>query len=90
MCNHYRNDPEAMKHLQSWREYIAWDLPRRAVEPKADVWPKYPATVVRTEGDARIADTMQWGVPMTIPGKRPGTTVTKRVTNVRNLTSPFW
>ena len=23
-------------------------------------------------------------------GKRPGTTVTKHVTNVRNLSSPFW
>ena len=25
-----------------------------------------------------------------MPGKRPGTTVTKHVTNVRNLDSPFW
>jgi putative SOS response-associated peptidase YedK len=35
-------------------------------------------------------DAMQWGVPLSLPGKRPGTTVTKRVTNVRNLSSPFW
>jgi len=33
---------------------------------------------------------MTWGVPRTMPGKRPGSTVTKHVTNVRNLTSPFW
>ena len=33
---------------------------------------------------------MQWGVPLTMKGKRPGTTVTKRITNVRNLSSPFW
>ncbi len=33
---------------------------------------------------------MAWGVPLTVPGKRPGTTVTKHLTNVRNLTSPFW
>ena len=29
-------------------------------------------------------------MPLTLPGKRPGTTVTKYVTNVRNLASPFW
>ncbi|MES2289264.1 MAG: SOS response-associated peptidase family protein [Pseudomonadota bacterium] len=92
MCNHYRNDPEAMKHLPTWREYIAWDLPRRpdALEPKADVWPKYPAMIVRDEAGSRIADVMSWGVPTTIPGKRPGTSVQRRVTNVRNLASPFW
>src|SRR3546814_1757253 len=33
---------------------------------------------------------LQWGVPRTIPGKRPGSMITKRVTNVRNLASPFW
>lgn len=33
-----------------------------------------------------MLDTMIWGVPRTMPGKRPGTTVTKHVT----LTSPFW
>ena len=25
-----------------------------------------------------------------MPGKRPGTTITKQITNVRNLESPFW
>lgn len=33
---------------------------------------------------------MAWGVPLTVQGKREGSTVTKRVTNVRNLSSPFW
>lgn len=37
-----------------------------------------------------MLDTMIWGVPRTMPGKRPGTTVTKHITNVRNLSSPFW
>jgi putative SOS response-associated peptidase YedK len=27
---------------------------------------------------------------MNTPGKRPGTTITKHVTNVRNLKSSFW
>ena len=31
-----------------------------------------------------------WGVPCQVPGKRPGTKLTKHVTNVRNLSSPFW
>src|SRR3546814_10618714 len=38
----------------------------------------------------RVVDMLQWGVPRTIPGKRPGSMITKRVTNVRNLASPFW
>lgn len=31
---------------------------------------------------------MQWGVPPTVKAKRPGTTVTKRITDIRNLSSP--
>lgn len=90
MCNHYRNDPEMMRELPTWREYISWSAHTPEVGPVTDVWPKYQALIVRTEGDARIADTMAWGVPHTLPGKRPGTTVSKRVTNVRNLASSFW
>src|SRR3546814_20776454 len=33
---------------------------------------------------------LQWGVPRTIHGKRAGSMITKRVTNVRNLASPVW
>ena len=35
-------------------------------------------------------EAMQWGVPLRMAGKRPGTSVLKRITNVRNLSSPFW
>lgn len=85
MCNHYRNHPEA---ISSWREYIEWDLYERLPEP--DLWPKRQALVVRMAGGRRAMDAMTWGVPLKLAGKRPGTTVTKHVTNVRNLTSPFW
>jgi putative SOS response-associated peptidase YedK len=55
-----------------------------------DAWPKRQALLVRNGNDGAFVDSMIWGVPLTMPGKRPGTTVTKHVTNVRNLNSPFW
>lgn len=85
MCNHYRNRPEA---ISTWREYIAWDLYDQLPEP--DLWPKRKALVARVQDGRRGLDSMAWGVPLTLPGKRPGVTVTKHVTNVRNLSSPFW
>lgn len=97
MCNHYQKHPEA---IQSWAEYIGWSLPDpdgdRITDDLAealdasDVWPKGTGLVARIEGGVRHIDAMRWGVPLTLPGKRPGTTVTKHVTNVRNLASPFW
>lgn len=96
MCNHYRNIPGARKLLQSWREYISWSLDA-AVPPEMDsldedVWPRREAAVVRQSEEAggAFVDQMTWGVPLSLPGKRPGTRVTKHITNVRNLASPFW
>lgn len=85
MCNHYRNNPEA---ISNWRDYIGWDLFDPLPEP--DLWPRRRAPVVRRADGRRVLDTMTWGVPLTVPGKRPGSQVTKHVTNVRNLASPFW
>lgn len=88
MCNHYRNNPDA---IPTWREYIgAAPYEREWSEIKIDVWPKYQGIVARVDNGETILDSMAWGVPITLPGKRVGTSVTKRVTNVRNLTSPFW
>lgn len=91
MCNHYRNDPEA---IQSWKEYIGWSLPRWSPEEwsdtQIDVWPKRPGLVVREQDGSKVLDQMVWGVPCKMPGKRSGTTITKHVTNVRNLSSTFW
>lgn len=88
MCNHYRNNPDA---IPTWREYIgAASREEEWSDIKIDVWPKYQGFVARVEDGQTILDNMAWGVPITFPGKREGTTVTKRVTNVRNLTSPFW
>lgn len=91
MCNHYRNHEQA---LSDWKEYIGWNLPRWSPEQfseiKIDVWPKRPSLVIRDEDGAKKIEAMTWGVPFTTAGKRPGTTVTKSITNVRNLSSGFW
>lgn len=87
MCNHYRLDARDIRLFKDW-EAVA--LPAADAEMQGDLWPKRPGLVARIDGGAKVFDTMLWGVPMTIPGKRPGTTITKHVTNVRNLTSPFW
>ncbi len=87
MCNHYRNNPDA---IPTWREYIGYDVGREYSEIKIDIWPKYNALIIRQAEGRRIGETMRWGVSLTVPGKREGTTIAKRITNVRNLASPFW
>ena len=86
MCNHYEGHPEA---IQTWAEYAGY-----AIEPfsetKLDIWPRRQAPVALIRDGVHRIEALQWGVPLTTPGKRPGTTVTKRITNVRNLSSPFW
>ena len=99
MCNHYRNIPGAQHLLQTWRECISWSTQSTSAPDMSfaeDHWPRRVAAVVRhlpataaNDGGA-IIDRMIWGVPLSLPGKRAGTTVTKHVTNVRNLNSPFW
>lgn len=86
MCNHYQVDSAT---LTAWASTAGFqgEVASGAIP---DVWPKRPATVARIDDGERVLDTMLWGVPHTLPGKRPGTSVTKHVTNVRNLSSPFW
>lgn len=99
MCNHYHNIPGARHLLQTWREYISWSIDAAPAPDTAyadDVWPRREAAVVRhvakgaEDAGGAIIDQMIWGVPLALPGKRAGTTVTKHITNVRNLNSPFW
>ena len=87
MCNHFQLNTGA---LDDWA--IAQAIAMNAViaDVTTDVWPKRSALVVRNTGNKRVFDRMSWGVPMTIAGKRSGTHITKHVTNVRNLASPFW
>ncbi|QLC22869.1 DUF159 family protein [Parasphingopyxis sp. CP4] len=86
MCNHYRNQPDAIAQIESWKEYVS----HFDEAPDEDVWPRRKGIVGRIEEGEKKLVVLQWGVPLKMKGKRPGTTVTKRITNVRNLKSPFW
>lgn len=86
MCNHYRNQPDAIAQIESWKEYVS----HFDEVPDVDVWPRRKGLVGRVEEGEKKLVALQWGVPLKMKGKRPGTTVTKRITNVRNLKSPFW
>ncbi|WP_237452148.1 SOS response-associated peptidase family protein [Qipengyuania algicida] len=87
MCNHYRNLETQMREWAAIEKASFADLDE---VPDTDVWPRRKAYAVRQEGGQRIVDTMTWGVPLMMKGKRPGSTVTKHITNVRNLSSSFW
>lgn len=87
MCNHYRLNLEA---LADWAEWVGFNLPPPRVDMDQNIWPKRDSLIARIFDGKQSIDTMSWGVPMTMSGKRPGTSITKHVTNVRNLASPFW
>lgn len=90
MCNHYQNLPGAEKFLPTWKEFIGFEVPVELPDFANDVYPKRQGLVLRVETGELKADAMMWGVPCQVPGKRPGSMLTKHVTNVRNLSSPFW
>lgn len=87
MCNHYRNLEKQMREWEAIDRAAFADLEH---VPDTDMWPRRKGYVVRQDGGRRLVDAMIWGVPLKMRGKRPGLTVTKHITNVRNLTSPFW
>ncbi|MFO1239196.1 MAG: SOS response-associated peptidase family protein [Sphingomonadaceae bacterium] len=87
MCNLYRMDE---KDIRLFKDWDALALPPILAPFDQQMYPKGNGLVLRIEGHAPVWDVMPWGVPITLPGKRPGTSVKKHVTNVRNLESPFW
>ena len=88
MCNHYEGHPD---EIPAWADFIGYRSPADIFnDAKLDIWPKRQAPVAMKRDEEPVIEMLQWGVPRTIPGKRPGSIITKRVTNVRNLTSPFW
>ena len=85
MCNLYRQ--RATENLS--RIFDAEPL-QEELELKPDVYPRYDACVIRRGEDGRrVVEAMAWGIITTIKGKS-GKPIQKPVTNVRNLSSPFW
>ncbi len=80
MCNLYNMTTNREAMVRLFRADIAPELPLDL--PK--IYPDRDAPVVsRDEAGARAASLMRWGFPPPPKGRAP-------VTNVRNLTSPFW
>jgi len=86
MCNLY----SVTKGKQAIARLFEAELPFELPEVKSHIYPKTMGYIVRRKDGARILDARPWGIPNRMKGKRPGTFVTNWVTNVRNLSSPFW
>lgn len=86
MCNRFRLEPEL---LPTWREYAGFDLPLPNEAFAVELFPKYEGLVVRQQDGSLRGDVLRWGVPSKVRGAS-GKMLEKRVTNVRNLDSPFW
>ncbi|RSV20367.1 DUF159 family protein [Sphingomonas sp. ABOLG] len=94
MCNRYRM---SAKQAELASRYGAEPIyPEDATFPSPELFPDRLAWVARRESGQRILDTMAWGFPRKVPGKRIDKTTGKpvmldtKVTNVRNYMSPFW
>jgi putative SOS response-associated peptidase YedK len=83
MCNRYRMSAKQAELAQRFGIDPALIMPEPEPLPPPELFPKRTGWVVRQEGGARVLDTMTWGFPPPQAGRVP-------VTNVRNLSSPFW
>lgn len=86
MCNRYRMTAKQRELAE--RFGVEPPYPDDLDFPPPELFPKRMAWVVREESGRRVLDVMRWGVPLRVSG--PKGPVTKLVTNVRNLASPFW
>lgn len=86
MCNRYRMTAKQAELARRFGVEVPY--PEDQSFPPDELFPKRMAWVVRLDGGRRVLDVMRWGVPLTVKGPK-GPTI-KPVTNVRNLTSPFW
>lgn len=86
MCNRYRMT--AKQAELAARYGVEPPYPPDETFPPPELFPDRQAAVVRQENGARRLATMSWGFPLLTRGKTR--MIEKRVTNVRNLDSPFW
>jgi putative SOS response-associated peptidase YedK len=99
MCNLYTQTRavEAMRQLFSDRldDLTEPAAPQESLFPVApvlrtDIYPDYPAVILRAgEGDRLLAETARWGMP-TPPVYLAGKKTDKGVTNIRNTGSAHW
>ena len=85
MCNLY-NVTTTQQAIIQWSRALRDQVGN--LQPSLDVYPNYPAPVVRNAPDgARELAMTQWGMP-TPPAFVRG--ADRGVTNIRNVTSPHW
>ena len=83
MCNRYRMSAKQIEVALRFGIDPSLIMPEPEPLPPPELFPKRFGWVVRKESGARILDVMQWGFPPPPKSRAP-------VTNVRNLSSPFW
>jgi putative SOS response-associated peptidase YedK len=94
MCNRYRMTAKQAELAARYGVDVI--DPEDATFPPPELFPDREAWVVRQDDDGRRLDTMAWGFPRKVPGKRIDKVTGKpvlldtKVTNVRNYASPFW
>ena len=86
MCNRYRVTADDTALIT---RYGVSPLSEYERLPPLELFPKKPAYVVRNGDAGRQLDVMAWGFPHLVKSKT-GKLVEKPVTDVRNLSSPFW
>ncbi len=79
MCNRYRMSEKDRAIVAAFGVVVPPDLSW----PQPELFPKRSGLVVRKEEGRRVLDVMTWGFPPPVAARAP-------VTNVRNLSSPFW
>lgn len=94
MCNRYRLTAKQAEVMATFGIRPSYEpdetFPPSDIFPTGKKTPFYGVVMVK-DGDERRAERMEWGVPTQVPSKRdPAVKLTKYVTNVRNLRSPFW
>ena len=87
MCNRYRM---TAKQAELAARY---GVPASYLEdetfPPPELFPDNLAWTVRENDSGRVLDVMRWGFPHRVRGKS-GKMLDRKITNVRNLDSPFW
>ncbi len=94
MCNRYRLTAKQAEVAATFGIRPPYEVdetfPAGDIFPTGKKTPFYGSVIVQ-DGNDRLIERMEWGVPTQVPSKRdPATKLTKYVTNVRNLTSSFW